>query len=354
MKIDVLPASCMSPDLVTQWRMLRQQQPSLASPHLAPEFVQAVAEARGGVEVIVVSDNHGLAAIVPFYRHGHSVAQPLAGSFSDLEGCVIRPDFTLELPPIMRAAGLRQWQFRRWLAHQTAFSRYAAWVYKNPVVDLTEGWDSYCSNRRSSGTAIISSMEKKKRKFVREVGPLQFEFNTSDPAVLHQLLYWKSLWAKERGLYNPIGAEWHLPLLENLLGYHSGTFVAQLSGLYLGNRLIAGMFCLRDGDTGALWLSSFDPQLSRYSPGLLWFNEFLRNAPQHGLRRVEMGEGDERHKGQLANDAVAVAEGVACRWPLAAAFQRRWLQAKRWLRQSPRARPIYQWAQRTRAWWDGA
>jgi len=348
MLVEIFPGDALPGDLVAEWRKLRDGQPELATPFLAPEFIQCVAAARPGVQVMVVSDCQGLALVAPFYRQSRTTAGPVADTFSDIEGAIIRPGFRPNVTQLMRAARLTRWQFRRWLAHQTMFTQYAACQYGNPLIDLSNGWDAYYRERRAAGSELWKKTAQKKRRIERSIGEIRFDFHQKDFQQLELVLQWKRHWTDAKGIYNPIGEPWHRELLRNLLHCHTDRFGSGIASLFVNDQFIAGIFYVRDGARASLWISGFDPEFGAYTPGMVCYYELLRAAPEHGLFLFEEGCGDEFFKTRLSSKYELLAEGEISRWPGVSSVRRAWMRSKRWLRESPLMRPVYSLVQKAR------
>lgn len=194
-------------------------------------------------------------------------------------------------------------------------------------------------------------MERSRRKLAKDRGEPYLIVERWPSPTLQSLLEWKDVWVRQKGLYNPIGAPWHMPLFELLLQQPSRTLSAFVSTLCVKGEAIAGMFIVRDGDTGTCWLSGFNPSFACYSPGLVWHLEFLQQADRHNIRRLETGHGNQSDKVRLGNMTFHVAEGEVSVFPAVSALKRRMVVAKRWFRESAATRPAYVLLQRTRQAW---
>ncbi len=299
-----------------------------------------MANVRPGVEVAVVQDQAGIAALLPYCRHRRAGAAPIAGTFSDLEGGVYRNEYHLDPFRLLRHLRLGQWHYRNWLADQEPFGAWAASRFLSPVIDLTEGWNAYCQYIRSRGSEILKRTEQKRRKVNRELGTIRYELDWPDVATLHQALAWKQQWAESKGIYNAIDEPWHRPMLERLIDYHDGVFRGQMACLLINNRPAAVTLMIRNKRVVALWFGAFDRRYASYSVGAICDYELLRAAADHGIQSIELGRGDERYKRQLANRSIPVVEGELRSNRMSALCSQQWLRIKQYLRSSPWAEPL--------------
>ena len=71
-----------------------------------------------------------------------------------------------------------------------------------------------------------------------------------------------------------------------------------------------------------LWFPTYDEELGKYSPGNIYFVEQAAAAEQLGIRRIDLGGGNERFKASLRSLARRSPqgpwEGGGCRVPCSA------------------------------------
>jgi hypothetical protein len=111
-------------------------------------------------------------------------------------------------------------------------------------------------------------------------------------------------------------------------------FSGVLSALYVGNRLAAVHLGMRSFGVLHFWFPAYDPELGKYSPGLVLLVEMARAAAALGIRRIDLGRGNERYKRSLMSGAIPLAEGAVDLRPAAALLQRGWLHMRESLRGS--------------------
>ena len=72
---------------------------------------------------------------------------------------------------------------------------------------------------------------------------------------------------------------------------------------------MAAHFGLRADSTLSCWFPAYEPDFSKYSPGLVLHLRMAEAAAHCGLSRLELGKGDEEYKQSLKTGSVAVGEG---------------------------------------------
>jgi CelD/BcsL family acetyltransferase involved in cellulose biosynthesis len=305
----LLRPGALEPRHLKAWQDLQCTHAALDRPFFCPEYVRALDEVRGDIEVAVLEQDGGIAGFFPFQRVSPRVARPPGQRLCDFDGLVAPPDLELDPAVLLGDCDLRAWHFDHLLEAQPSLRRWQAAQVPSPVVDLHDGYESYLAGRRAAGVNWISQVPRKLRKLEREVGPLRFEFDSQDRTVLARVLAWKSAQRERTATDDVLQYPWVLELIDRLLDVRTPGFGCVLSGLYAGPHLVAGHLGMRSRRTLHLWFPAFDLAHEKHSPGLLMFTELIRAAAGAGVERIDLGKGADRYKLSLANAAVPVAEG---------------------------------------------
>jgi CelD/BcsL family acetyltransferase involved in cellulose biosynthesis len=337
---------------VAQWSAIQQATPTLASPYFAPEFVQATAATREDVEVSILEDHTGVVGFFPFQRDRSGVGHPVAGRMSDFHGVITSDDVAWDAPGLVRASGLSAWSFDHLLASQVPLRRFHWAEAPSPYIDVSDGFEAYRQQRRQAGSREIEQILYKARKAERRTGPLRFELHTPDDLVFQALLRWKAEQYRATGQPDITAIPWVVRLLDRIRHERGERFSGLLSALYLGDRLAAVHLGMRSTTVLHYWIPAYDPELASSSPGQLCIVELARAAADQGVRRIDMGKGDEPYKTRLMSGAIPVAEGAVDLRPVSGAFGRRWFHLKKWASRSALRRPLLtpvRWVRRTLA-----
>jgi hypothetical protein len=90
-------------------------------------------------------------------------------------------------------------------------------------------------------------------------------------------------------------------LVDDLFQPDDPNFGGGLYTLHLGDQLAAVHLHLRGEHTIHGWLIAHDPELERYSPGLMLFQDILKSMDGTPYTRLDLGTGDYRFKRELSN-----------------------------------------------------
>lgn len=295
MRTSVKLVSELTPEMLASWREVQRNNPSLRNPFFCPEFTQAVALVRDDIRVGIYSDDQtGMVAFLPFKLISRTKATAL--DYSDYHGLIAPSSFDIDGQSLLRAWGLRSFNFRYVPTVQQSFYRSVFEQTDSHVIDLATFTDCNKENR-------------KLRKLGREVGPVRFESQTADPDVLQKLIEWKRCHFERTGFDDLLKERWTRDLLGVLQNTEADGFAGRLSALYAGDRLVAAHLGLRSETVWHWWFPSYDAELSKYSPGLLMLLKLIEHAQQTGCEEFDFGVGEEGFKQRFATGVVPVGRG---------------------------------------------
>jgi len=308
-QVKVIPGEAIDSALFERWRALQESNPDLESPCFAPEFTQAVAMARNDVEVCVIEENGEIVAIFPFQRKAGGRGIPVGGIVSDYQGVICRPNFFFDPRELLTACGLVSWDFDRLLATQEPFKPFHRLCEPSAMIDLSNGYEAYAAERRAAGSEQIKKCMNLMRRFESEVGPIRFVPHSAERQALTKVLGWKSAQYRKTGWRDLFALKWGRSVVEQIHATQTESFAGMLSLLYAGERLVAGHMGMRSRTVWHYWFPAYDPQLGKYSPGLILLLKLAQHAPQIGLRAIDLGTGLTLYKRRLMNASIPVAEG---------------------------------------------
>jgi CelD/BcsL family acetyltransferase involved in cellulose biosynthesis len=311
MKVTVVPGKQLDAEQVAIWSRLQEGDASLRSPFFRPEFTEAVAAVRNDVHVGILEDAGSTCGFFPFQRGRIAVGAPVGGRRSNYHGVVAHPAAEWSAEWLIRACGLRIWDFHHLIASQDQFTHFHAKQSDSFQVDLSAGFQAYAVNRRAVGSRLIPRMREKARRLEREMGPLRLEPQVKDAEALKSMMRWKSDQYRRTGQVDNFRIAWNVRLLERLQSVRSQGFSGMLAGLYAGDRLVAVDMGLRSRKVFHSWFPAYDPELARYSPGLVLFFHLIQAAESLGIAEIDLGRDDALYKQRMATGATAVAEGSA-------------------------------------------
>lgn len=329
MKITVgRPSELGGPELEL-WRAWQHADPRLASPFLAPEFAVAMAHHNDSVRVAVLSDGNATAGFLPFEHHPGGVGRALAYGLADLQALVARPGLEWSMPEVMAGCGLSVFEFDHLVDHQvSAWGPREVSRHASPVIDLTGDLDSWLAQKRRNSPSRMKKTLQHERRMARELGELDFTFDTRSDAELRRLIAWKGAQYVRTGRVNRFAKPWFRAFIEELFATPSEHFALSLGRLRAGDRTVALHLFLRGNGIVTGWFPAYDPEVAAYSPGLACWLGLIRIGRDHGIARIDLGSGEHDYKSLFADSEDQVAVGISER-PGGAALLRRVTTAPR-------------------------
>jgi CelD/BcsL family acetyltransferase involved in cellulose biosynthesis len=216
-----------------------------------------------------------------------------------------------------------------------------------PVLDISEGWDAVY---RAKTNSKKRNLHKRRRRQLAELGALEVvtarTMEELAPALEDAFELHAKRWEGRpdgSGFATATGRRFHRAALKRLAaGDH-----ARIVTLKLGGRAIAFHYYFALAGSMYVHRLAFDPdpELARFSPGLVNTLDAIAAASDEGLTRVEFLGGDERYKLELADGFAPLchAFGVASgpRGMAYAAAHTGTIRLRMRLKRSPRLRQLY-------------
>lgn len=313
----------LGPAELHRWSLLQRGDAALHSPFLRPEFAVALGRRRPDIRVAVVEDGGEIVALFPFERGWAGVGRALAYDVADHQGVVHAKGFDWHGPELLRACGLHVWEFDHLVGAQA--DRFAPQELErraSPVIDLREGWDSWYAQRCAASRSSLKRTRSHERGLAKEFGPVRVELTTTDESRLDLLMRWKSAQYVRTGRRDRFRQEWLVEAVRELFRTPGPDFSLVLSTMLVGDRPVAMTLAPRSHDVLVSWFPGYDPDLARYSPGLIHMIAMARLAAEDGVRTFDLGSGEARYKETLKSHDVEVTRGVVRRPSVVAAVRR--------------------------------
>lgn len=304
-----------------RWNELRGTQPKMTSPFFSTQFIDAVHRSRGDVDVAVLGNGHQTIGYWAMHRI-NGVAKPVGRFLNDAHNVVAAPQIEID------------W---RWLLKEC---QVVAFDFHSLVGDashlehgMIDGYhQSFAANISRRAGCFVDSMEQshrtmrkqnqKTRKMARECGPLRFEIDCRDPAVLQTAIAWKRDQYQRTHILDLFGPTWTRRMLQQMHRLEDNhSCHGMVSALWAGDQLVATHIGMREGKLLHYWFPSYNETFARYSPGTALFKEIAKHACQHGIETIDMGYGAQPYKRKQTDVITTVAHGCVTYSP--------WVRSKR-------------------------
>lgn len=315
------------------WADIQATESSIENPFFSPEFTQCLSAVRKDVEIIVIRQGAELVGFLPVQIDGGH-AHPIGGRLSEYQGAIVKPDADWSPGDLIRSCGISSWRFDHLTDAQPQFDRFIWGFRSSPCMDLSGGYAGYREAQRKSGSSL-SQTERKARKLEREFGPLRFEWHTHDADATDSLIAWKTAQYARTKRLNIFRHPWVSNMLKALQSIESPTFQSPMSALYAGDKLVAVHQGLVSPTVLHIWFPAYNVEFDRYSPGLILLLKLAEAAAGRGVRRIDLGPGDDHYKQCFKSGDVKMGQGYVSHSLLASRLRCAWYGAKVQIRRSP-------------------
>lgn len=308
MKISVVRATELGADELAQWRAMQDAEPGLRSPFLSPEFTLAVSRVRPTARVAVLQDGTQIVGFFPYEVRRRVVGVPIGFGISDCQGLVHVKGLDWDPLALLRSCGLPVWEFDHLMADQAPFAAYHTERAGSPIMDLSAGYEEYVAGQMRAGD-VIRQTNRKQRGMVRDLGAERFAWNDDSADAFAALRDWKSAQYQRTQQYDRFNTPWIREVIDDLMASTAPGCRAVVSTVYAGDRPVAAHLGLRSESVLAYWFPSYDPDLSKYSAGILLCLRMAESGAADGIQHIDLGKSKALYKDRLRNGELPVAQG---------------------------------------------
>jgi len=276
----------------------------------------------------VLEEGQDVVGFFPFDQGRFRVGRPIAPGVSDCQAVIHSPGLEWNAQDLLEGCRLDVWEFDHLIAEQMASAGQSISARDSPIIEISQGYETYLAERQRTSKKIFTSTFAKLRKLERDLGATRFQFDAQDPQALDVLMRWKSAQYRRTGHHDKFTVEWIVRLVWDLFETRSDGCSGTLSVLRSETGVVAAHFGLRSESSLSCWFPAYDVSLAKYSPGLSLHLKMAELAATAGIHYLDLGKGDEDYKQSLKNADLIVAEGWIDR-PSATAMARRVQRAPR-------------------------
>lgn len=335
MKIELLRPHELDASLMGDWSRIQRSNPALRSPFFRPEFMQVCAGVHEDVEIAIVEQAGRPVAFFPFHRVGRRMGLPIGKDMSDFQGVVAPADLDWSLDDLMRACRLSSWSFNHAIERCDRLAGQTSTWDESPYVDLRGGFETYRERKRQAGSTGLAGTERSCRLLTRDLGNMEFRLCNGDLRQLPIVLEWQRENLQRQGtLFLERGSR-REAMIDGLLAHQTPEFAGWFSTLHAGGRLVAGAIYLRSHERCHWWITAYDADCRKHSPGAVALLLALKAAAEAGITRVDLGRGMQELKRRLMSGLELVGEGSVELLPLVGTLRRAYARASHLLWNSP-------------------
>ncbi len=309
LKVDLIRGPELTRELALQWEGLRARNDRLYSPFYSSDFTKIVSAIGRDVEIAIVHEDSEPVAFFPFERKGKSLAIPVGGKMNDAHGVIAPSEFEFDFAWLLRQCKVQRWDFHAMFWPSSVGSRSSFATVKSFMAKLEVGPQPY-RQQLEERNYTIEAHRRKSRKFKKDHPGAYLDLDCRDTALLDRLIELKRGQYQRTHIFDIFSVPWTRDLVRHFVGYEGHSVRGCLSVLRAdGERIVAIHFGLREGDLLHYWFPVYETSFHQYSPGTELFLRIADAAPEHGIRRIDMGYGEQAYKEKLVNTVDEAYEG---------------------------------------------
>jgi CelD/BcsL family acetyltransferase involved in cellulose biosynthesis len=306
MRVTVVRPGELGPSEASLWARFQKSSPELQSPFFSLTFAQAVDRHRANARVAVVEADGAIQAFLPFDLGPRRIGRPIGDPMNNLQG-FISAGAPVNARRVIRQARLRGWRFTAAPAQQHALAphHYEGTHVGAPVIDLSDGYNSYLASRSRK---FLEDFGRHSRSLERRVGPVSLEWGSRAPEHLRQLIDWKSArYGGSRKLFADPAAR---RIVEELAVTSSEDCRGVVNVLRAGERIVAVNCDLAGPGLLSGWFTAYDHDMRKFSPGTTMLLMTAEEAERRDITCIDMGAGQDSYKSRVSNGSYPVAGGA--------------------------------------------
>ncbi len=308
LRIDVFPASDLNGQAASDWETMRSLCPDLASPFFSSTFSRVVGQLRPFAKIAAIHRDDVLAGFLPLEFVGRNIIEPIGKAFNDSHGLICDPAAPLGYCDVLNALGVKMFRFHSLAGPGHGYQSHVMGTGPSFLANLAahpEGYVAYLENSRGT----ISKQRRKSRKMVQDLGPLRLELDCRDESALESTISLKRDQYQRSYIFDILSVDWSRQMLRQLWQQQDESCRGLLSVLYAGDKIVAAHFGMIEGELLHYWFPVFDRQHRQYSPGTALFLRVANQAASLGIKRIDLGYGDQGYKHKLVDTITEVPYG---------------------------------------------
>jgi CelD/BcsL family acetyltransferase involved in cellulose biosynthesis len=310
MRIELVRAREISPELRAQWGRAQSSRSEFASPFFSPLFTEAVGALREDIFVGVLESGKEI-GFFPFELLSPGIGRPPGGRVCDYQAVISSHGLGWTVDELLQGCGLIRYNYKRLLDCQPQFRSFHQARSVSALIDLQKGFEAYTADRTAAGSEVVKKVTVYRKKLERDHGPLRLETRSVDPKALDWLFAGKSAQYLRTGHEDQFHVvPWLKSFLRNVCATGTADFGGMLSVLWAGERIAAAHLGLRAKHVLHYWFPCYDITLKDYSPGLVLLMELAHNAAGCGISVIDLGRADAPYKQRFMSAGIAIAEGA--------------------------------------------
>jgi CelD/BcsL family acetyltransferase involved in cellulose biosynthesis len=306
--VDLISPAELGQDLVDKWEGLRAKSGDLETPFFSSRFTCLVGQVRPQSKIAIFSRGGNVAGFLPFEYTSAAMIAPIAKRFNDAHGLICNPAAPLDYVDALRSLSAKAYRFHALAGPGVGASPYILGQTRSFLANLEAHPDGYVEYLETT-RATIFKQRRKTKKMIKDLGPMRLEIDCRDENAFETLIQLKRNQYQRTYIYDLLGVPWAKEMLHTLWQEKQHRCRGLLSVLYAGDRIVAAHFGMLEGTLLHYWFPTYDPEYNAYSPGTAMFLEIAKEAPKIGVKKIDLGCGEQAYKHKFVDTITEMPHG---------------------------------------------
>ena len=275
--------------LKTQLRELRDGQPVYDSPFFDIDFAEIVSRMRRDVRIALAFDGEALRGYWALHVRPGKWARPIGAPFSDWHGPVMQAGFEgLSAQEFLAKAGLKGMTASSF--KPTSFASSAkSQISASGVAYMPCGAEAYLASMKSLHNKHYKNLRRAERMIERDFERVVYTMDDPSLENFNWLMKAKSAQYRRTGRHDVLGPAWVKAMMETLRTERFARLRGRLSTLSFDGQLVAAEFNLLSDKIVHGWITVYDPDFARYSPGHMLMKRIICDMENTGHEMCDVG-----------------------------------------------------------------
>ncbi|MFC1510456.1 GNAT family N-acetyltransferase [Candidatus Omnitrophota bacterium] len=306
MRVNVIPITELSDEDKQKWLNIQASNPNILGPCFHPDLYLSVSEFIPNIYVALLYEGNSLVGFLPYLKDEEQSTARII-EFCDYQAIIGSTSHKWDMNDIFKKVGLKTWQFRALTNFENIkLDKKSSEKMESVLVDLTDGFEKYLEDQKQKHKKSgFKEILYKQRLIERKIGPIRYVSDCKDKEVLNSMLRWKI----DRHNRDADWIKLATGMLDRIFYLKNSTLSGVLSALYAGDALIGATFCIRSQGIMQGWINSFNPEFSKYSPGLLLVYYQIAELQTLNCNILDFGPGKGQYKWDFANSSRQFIRG---------------------------------------------
>lgn len=309
MKFRLLRPAQVSEDLWVSFAELRNARAIYDDPFFDPIYARLVGGLRDDTRIAVAEEGGEPVGFWALHRRPGAWARPIGGPFSDWHGPVLSASTDLTPAAFLRGVGLLGMSAFGWMP-QDAESETHLTISGANITHVGDDWDAYLEEQARRWPKHFKKMRRLERNIERDFSNMEFRFDDTSDETFERLILLKQEQFRRTGRHDVLSPDWVRVLLEQLRVTQGPRFRMRLVSLHFDGQHAASELVLQSDKVAHGWITGFEPEFSRYSPGNVLVQNMLERMSTDGPAIYDAGPGMDHYKRHYANYQLPIGSGV--------------------------------------------